>query len=101
MDNALLASDHRGNFGHFKGFIDRILVVLNVRKKRVVGSVAVLCILRIGDDALQEISLLIANCLWNQKATARVTFADNLRVVSIGVHETRADLSEGKKELEE
>ena len=44
----LLASDHRRNFRHFKGFNDRILVVLNVREKCVVGSVAsLLCILRI------------------------------------------------------
>ena len=98
----LLASDHQRNFGHFKGFNDRILVMLNVRKERVVRSVAsLLCILRVGDDALQEISLLVAKCLRNQKAATRVTFTHNFRVVSIGVHETSANLSEEKKELEE
>ena len=90
----LLASDNRGNFRQSKGFIDKILVVLNVRKERVVGSVAVLCILRIRDDTLQEISLVVAKCLRNQKAAARVAPTNHFRVVSIRVHETGADLSE-------
>ena len=66
--NLLLASDTLEIFGHFESFDDRILVVLNVRKKRVEGSVTLLCILRVRDDALQEISLLTAHILRDQKA---------------------------------
>ena len=45
--------------------------MLDVCKERVIGSVTfLLCILRVGDDALQEISLLTLHCLRNQKATA-------------------------------
>ena len=85
------------NFGHFEGFDDRIPVVLNIRKKRVVRSVAAFpCNLRVGEDALQVISLISVHNLRDQKAATRVTPTNHLRVLAIDVHVARADLSEQK-----
>ena len=96
----LLASQR--NFGDFEGTVDKIFEVLNVREERVVGSVAVHhCILRVGGDALQEICPLSVLYLRDQKAATRIALAGHLRILSIGVHQARADLSEQKSNKKE
>ena len=80
-------------FGHIERFLDKFLIMFNIGEKRVEGSVTVACLLRVGDDAYQEISLLTTHILWDQKAATRVALAYDSRVFSIGVNVAGADLS--------
>ena len=75
--------------------------MLDIGEERIERSCTLLCVLRVGDDALQEISLLFVHCLRDQKATARVAFAHHPRKVLIGVHEAGANLSEQKSNKHE
>ena len=62
--------------------------------------VAGVCSARVGDDALQEISLFSRHHLPDQEATARISFADHLRVAHIRVYEARADLKKERSKKE-
>ena len=72
----------------------KVLIELDIGKKRVVRSVTGQSLSRVGDDALQEISLLTVHYLRDQKAAARVPLTDHLREAPVRVHEARADLQE-------
>ena len=82
------------------GFSHEALVFLDVGEECVELGVTVHGPLRVGDDALQVITLHRVTCLRDQETTTGVTSADHHRVSCIYfVHVASANLQKSKKKL--
>ena len=74
------------------GLIEEIGVMFHVGEQSVRAGNTVQSLGRVGDHALQVISLDIVFPLGNQEATTRVTTADHFRVACVTVYRPSANL---------